>query len=238
MRLNVGYRRSRRSYGSFSVQLDSYAANVARGARYERRWELNTIGKRIDRNFAPDAQTLPQTANADSDLQRNEITVPAAMFAPPHFDAAGDDAANLGSMGATIGHEMMHGFDDEGAQFDAAGRLQNWWSPRDLARKRRAERCVMNQYHRIDVGGEHYDGRLIAGEAIADLGGVRSGYRALQLALAQQRGKRPTVTRPNSATLSPSPNRGVAILILISVHPLNPRFPTNIRCLAIGSMRP
>ncbi len=191
MRLNIGYPQRRRDYRSYTVGLDSYAANVARGARYEHRWELDTIGRKLDRTFAADPDTLPQTVNADSDLQRNEITVPAAMFARPNFDAAGDDAANLGAMGGgIIGHEMMHGFDDEGAQLDAAGKLRDWWSSHDLAQKRRAERCVMDQYRRIDVGGEHYNGRLIAGEAIADLGGVLVGYRALRSSLARHAGKR------------------------------------------------
>jgi putative endopeptidase len=128
----------------------------------------------------------PQTVNAYNDTQRNEIVLPAAQLQRPFYDPAAADAANLGATGAaTVGHEMTHGFDDEGHQFDARGNLRNWWRPRDAAQFDARAHCVVEQFDRIAaIGSIHYQGRLVSGEAIADLGGVIIGYRALETAPA------------------------------------------------------
>jgi putative endopeptidase len=183
MKLKIGYPSVWRSYAGYAVTPNSYFANVARGQAFERRYELAKIGRPVNR-----AEWLmsPQTVNAYNDTQRNEIVVPAAQLQRPFYDPAGDDAANLAATGGgTIGHEMTHGFDDEGHKFDASGNLRNWWTPRDLANFNARAHCVIAQFDRtIATGTIHYQGRLVSGEAIADLGGVIIAYRALETARA------------------------------------------------------
>jgi putative endopeptidase len=182
--LKVGYPTRWRSYADFAVRSDSYVANVERGQAYERRYELAQIGRPVNR---AEWYITPQTVDAYNDTTRNEIVLPAAALQRPFFDPAGDDAANLGSIGAGwIGHELTHGFDDEGHKFDARGNLRNWWTPRDLAQFDARAGCVIKQFDRtVAVGDVHYQGRLVAGEAIADLGGVVIGYQALETGLAK-----------------------------------------------------
>lgn len=179
MALKVGYPTKWRSYADYPVTNTSYFANVKAGAMFERRYELAKIGRPVNHN---EWFMTPQTVNAYNDTQRNEIVLPAAQLQRPFFDPAADDAANLGATGAgTIGHEMTHGFDDEGHKFDAAGNLRNWWTLKDLAQFQARAGCVIKQFDRtVAVGTIHYQGRLVAGEAIADLGGVVIGYRALE----------------------------------------------------------
>jgi predicted metalloendopeptidase len=128
----------------------------------------------------------PQTVNAYNDTQRNEIVLPAAQLQPPFFDVNADDAANLGATGAgTVGHEMTHGFDDEGHKFDLHGNVRNWWTKQDLMAFDARAACVIKQFdNTVAIGTVHYQGKLVAGEAIADLGGTVIGYRALQSSLA------------------------------------------------------
>jgi putative endopeptidase len=181
MKLKVGYPSVWRSYAGYAVTPNSYFANVARGQAFEHRYELAKIGRPVDR---AEWFMSPQTVNAYNDTQRNEIVLPAAQLQRPFYDPAGDDAANLAATGGgTIGHEMTHGFDDEGHKFDAHGNLRNWWTPRDLANFNVRSHCVIAQFDRtIATGSIHYQGRLVSGEAIADLGGVIIGYRALEAA--------------------------------------------------------
>lgn len=183
MGLKVGYPAVWRSYAAYTVRPDSYFANAERGQTFERRYEFAKIGRPVNR---AEWYMTPQTVNAYNDPQRNEIVLPAAQLQRPFYDPAVDDAANLGATGAgTIGHEMTHGFDDEGHQFDARGNLRNWWTPRDAAQFDARARCVIKQFDRTTaIGKIHYQGRLVAGEAIADLGGLVIGYRALETALA------------------------------------------------------
>jgi predicted metalloendopeptidase len=179
MGLKVGYPAHWRDYAAYAVRPDSYFANVERGTIFERRYQLAKIGLPVDRNAW---FMTPQTVDAYNDTQRNEIVLPAAQLQRPFFDPNGDDAANLGATGAgTIGHEMTHGFDDEGHKFDARGNLRNWWTPRDLTNFDARAHCIIDQFDRtVAVGRLHYQGRLVAGEAIADLGGLVIGYRALE----------------------------------------------------------
>ncbi len=189
MGLKVGYPQRWRSFATYAVTPDSYAANIARGATFERNYELARIGRPVDRTAW---SMTPQTVNAYNDTQRNEIVLPAAQLQRPFFDFASDDAANLGATGGgTIGHEMTHGFDDEGHKFDAAGNLRNWWTSRDLMQFNARAHCVIDQFNNtVAVGNVHYQGRLVAGEAIADLGGVIIGDHALRTTLAKHPGQR------------------------------------------------
>jgi putative endopeptidase len=179
MGLKVGYPAKWRDYSAYSVRNDSYFANVARGQTFAHRYELAKIGRAVDR---AEWSMSPQTVNAYNDTQRNEIVLPAAQLQRPFYDPNGEDTANLGATGGgTVGHEMTHGFDDEGHKFDARGNVKNWWTPRDLRAFDARANCVIRQFDRsVAVGSVHYQGRLVAGEAIADLGGVVIGYRALE----------------------------------------------------------
>jgi predicted metalloendopeptidase len=180
MGLKVGYPRRWRDYTAYRVRNDSYAANVLRGQTFERRYQLAKIGRPLDRS---EWFMTPQTVNAYNDTSRNEIVLPAAQLQRPFYDPSGDDAANLGATGGgTVGHEMTHGFDDEGHKFDARGDLRNWWQPQDSRQFDARAQCVIEQFDRtVAVGTVHYQGRLVAGEAIADLGGVIIGLRALRM---------------------------------------------------------
>jgi len=186
MGLKVGYPAAWRSYAGYTVQPGAYFVNVVRGEMFERRYQLAKIGRPVDRS---EWDMTPQTVNAYNDTQRNEIVLPAAQLQRPFYDPAADDAANLGATGAgTVGHEMTHGFDDEGHKFDAHGNLRNWWTPRDLTQFDARARCVIKQFDRtVAIGSIHYQGRLVSGEAIADLGGLVIGYRALETAPAGTR---------------------------------------------------
>ncbi|MDB5092086.1 MAG: hypothetical protein JWO85_187 [Candidatus Eremiobacteraeota bacterium] len=183
MGLKVGYPDVWRSYAGYVVEPGAYFANVERGRTFERNYQLAQIGKPVDRKRWG---MTPQTVNAYNDTQRNEIVLPAAQLQPPFFDPNADDAANLGATGAgTVGHEMTHGFDDEGHKFDLHGNVRNWWTPQDLRAFDARAACVIKQFdNTVAVGAVHYQGKLVAGEAIADLGGTVIGYRALQSALA------------------------------------------------------
>jgi predicted metalloendopeptidase len=180
--LKIGYPSAWRSYAGFDVRTDAYAANALRGAAFEHRYELAKIGRPLNR---AEWFITPQSVDAYNDPNRNEIVMPAAALQRPFFDPGTDDAGNLGSIGAGwIGHEMTHGFDDEGHKFDARGDLRNWWTAEDATQFDRRAQCVIDQFsNTVAVGTTHYQGRLVAGEAIADLGGVVIGYRALEDAL-------------------------------------------------------
>ncbi len=183
MGLKVGYPDRWRSYAGFDVRPGAYLADLARGRAFERAYQLAQIGKPLDRHRWG---MTPQTVNAYNDTQRNEIVLPAAQLQRPFFDPNADDASNLGATGAgTVGHEMTHGFDDEGHKFDLHGNVRNWWTKRDLAQFDARAKCVVKQFDdTVAIGTTHYQGRLVAGEAIADLGGTVLGYRALETSLA------------------------------------------------------
>jgi predicted metalloendopeptidase len=183
MGLKVGYPDRWRNYSGFTVTHGPFAANVARGRVFERAFQLAKIGKPLDRSSW---SMTPQTVNAYNDTTRNEIVLPAAQLQKPFFDESAPDADNLGATGAgTVGHEMTHGFDDEGHKFDLHGNLRNWWTPADLAKFEARAQCVIDRFsHTTAVGNVQYQGRLVSGEAIADLGGVVIGYRALEHSLA------------------------------------------------------
>jgi putative endopeptidase len=183
MGLKVGYPDHWRTYGAYAVRSNDFFGNVERGSRFAYAFDKAQIGKPVDHSLW---QMTPQTVNAYNAISPNEIVLPAAQLQKPFFDADAPDPDNLGATGAsTIGHEMTHGFDDEGHKYDRHGNLANWWTPGDLTRFNVRANCVITQFdNTVAVGDVHYQGKLDAGEAIADLGGVVIGYRALETSLA------------------------------------------------------
>ena len=184
MGFKVGYPDVWRSYANYHVERKSFAANLLRGNAFERAHLLSQIDKPVDRT---EWGMTPQTVNAYNSSSMNEIVLPAAQLQRPFFDEHADDASNLAATGAgTVGHEMTHGFDDQGHKYDLHGNLTNWWTPDDLAHFDERANCVIKQFDdAVAVGDTHYQGKLVAGEAIADLGGVVIGYRALETSLGK-----------------------------------------------------
>jgi putative endopeptidase len=179
--LKIGYPDKWRDYSPYQVDRGPYALNQMRGAQFAFKRDLDKIGKPVDRT---EWQMTPPTVNAYYDPEMNEIVFPAGILQPPFFDPNADDASNYGAIGAIIGHEMTHGFDDEGRQFDAKGNLRNWWTPEDEKNFNERAQCVEKQFDSYSVQGDvHENGKLVLGESIADLGGLNLAYRALQKSL-------------------------------------------------------
>ena len=180
----VGYPDTWRAY-TFAVRRDDFAGNVRAARAFEQARRLATIGKPVDRH---DWGMTPPTVNAYYDGSLNQIALPAGQLQPPFFGATFHPAVNFGSTGGgTIGHEMTHGFDDEGSQFDARGNLREWWSPATTAAFAEATQCVIDQYAGYEaVPGVHLDGALTAGENIADIGGVKLAFQAYHAWRARQ----------------------------------------------------
>jgi putative endopeptidase len=177
MELRVGYPDRWRDYSGLEIDRGPYVLNVLRANEFELKRQLDKIGKPIDRS---EWYMTPQTVNAYYDPSMNSLNVPAGILQPPYFDVSWPDAVNFGATGATVGHEMTHGFDDEGAKFDGHGNLRDWWAPADLQKFREATRCIADQYSKFTVsGGLHVQGGLVTGEAAADLGGLMLAWRAL-----------------------------------------------------------
>lgn len=177
----IGYPDKWRDYSSLKVDRKSYLNNRFNANAFGKRRDLNKIGKPVDR---AEWGMSPPTVNAYYNPQINEIVFPAGILQPPFFDAEADDAFNYGGMGSVIGHEMTHGFDDEGSQFDSTGNLANWWT--DVDKKAFTERaqCVIDQFSSFEVEkGLNENGKLVAGESIADLGGLVVAYAAFQKAM-------------------------------------------------------
>lgn len=181
--VKIGYPEKWRDYSGLKIDRSSYAANVMRAAEFETRRELNKIGKPIDRG---EWGMTPPTVNAYYNPNLNEIVFPAGILQPPFFNARADDPINYGGIGAVIAHEISHGFDDQGRQFDAQGNLRDWWTPESAARyKERADRIVQQYEEYEPLPGQKINGKLTLGENIADDGGVKLAYAALQKALAK-----------------------------------------------------
>jgi len=182
--LKIGYPDQWRDYSAFQVDRGPYVENLQRGSGFEFRRELAQIGKPVDRT---QWEMSPPTVNAYYDTNMNEIVFPAGILQPPFFDAKADDALNYGGIGAVIGHEMTHGFDDEGSQYDAQGNLRDWWTPEDRKNFEERAACVQRQFDGFVVApGIHENGKLVLGESIADLGGVTIAHMAFQRALAER----------------------------------------------------
>ena len=179
----IGYPDKWRDYSKLEIGRDSYLANVRRGNAFETRRNLDKIGQPIDRT---EWHMAPQEINAYYSPVSNEIVFPAAIMQPPYFDGEMDDAVNYGGMGAVIGHEFMHGFDDKGSKFDAQGNMQNWWTDEDRARFEERTRKLVEQYNEfVAVDDLNVNGELTLGENIGDLAGLTMAYYALQRALEE-----------------------------------------------------
>lgn len=180
----IGYPDQWRDYSGLSFSRTDYFANVRAASRFELRRTLSKIGKPLDRG---EWFMSPQTVNAYYSPALNEIVFPAGILQPPFFDFSADDAVNYGAMGAVIGHEMMHGFDDSGSQYDAEGNLANWWTSEDRSQfEERAEKLVQQFDGFVAIGDLHVNGKLTLGENIGDLGGLIVAFAGLQRALEKR----------------------------------------------------
>jgi predicted metalloendopeptidase len=178
----IGYPNVWRDYSTLAVNRDDLWGNVRRADEFEYRRGIAKLGRPIDRN---EWQMTPQTVNAYYDPVMNEIVFPAAILQPPFFDARADDAVNYGGIVAVIGHEVSHGFDDKGSQYDADGNLRDWFTAEDHAKFAAKTRALVAQYDAYEpVAGYHVNGELTLGENIADNSGLALAYKAYQLALA------------------------------------------------------
>jgi putative endopeptidase len=180
--LKIGYTDKWRDYAALQVDRRSYAENQLRGAEFDFARRLNKIGKPVDRT---EWGMTPPTVNAYNSSSMNEIVFPAGIMQPPFYDPKADDAVNYGGMGAVIGHEITHGFDDHGSKFDSKGNLKDWWSANDLKNFKERAACVSDQFDGYVVDGDlHQNGKLVLGESIADLGGLTIAYAAYEKSLA------------------------------------------------------
>jgi putative endopeptidase len=162
----------------------SHAQNVLHSHAYELKRELSKIGKPVDRK---DWLMSPPTVNAYYHPSKNHMVFPAGILQPPFYSVASSEPVNLGAMGMVVGHELTHGFDDEGSKFDKDGNLANWWGPTVRERFDAKTECVQKQYSSFEaLPGLHLNGKLTLGENIADLGGIKLAFAAHR-ALADQR---------------------------------------------------
>ena len=179
----IGYPDKWKDYSSVKVSRDSYWNNRVAAIRWNRMDDWAQIGKPTDRGRWG---MTPPTSDAYYNPLLNEIVFPAGILQPPGFDMNAVDAVNYGSIGVVIGHEISHGFDDEGAQFDAQGRLKNWWTPEDQKRFQEKTACVARQFDGYFIEPNiHHNGKLVLGESIGDLGGVKIAYLAFKKAQRQ-----------------------------------------------------
>jgi putative endopeptidase len=174
----VGYPDKWKDYSSVEVTRESYWNDVLEAQRFAVRDDAQLIGKPVDRLRW--GMTTP-TSNAYYNPKLNEIVFPAGILLPPMFDVNATDAVNYGGIGPVIGHEISHGFDDQGAKFDSTGELKNWWTPADYKEFESRAQCVVDQFSAYTVdGGLHENGKLVLGESIGDLGGVKLAYLAFE----------------------------------------------------------
>lgn len=183
MNRKIGYPDKWKSYRGLVIRPDDFFGNALRSTEYEHKREMKKLRGPIDRH---EWFMFPQTVNAYNAPNLNEIVFPAAILQPPFFDPDGDAALNYGCIGAVIGHEITHGFDDEGAKYDENGNLRDWWTAEDKKRFEAKGRLVVRQYDAYEVAdGVKVNGKLTLGENIADFGGLVIGYEAYQRHLAK-----------------------------------------------------
>jgi len=184
--VKIGYPDKWRDYSKLTIDRGSYLANVRRSDEFEENRDLAKIGKPVDRS---EWGMTPPTVNAYYNATFNEIVFPAGILQPPFYDPKADDAVNYGGMGAVIGHEISHGFDDRGSQFDGQGNLRNWWTADDRKNFDERGQCIVDQFNSYEVEpGLHQNGKLVLGESIGDLGGLSIAYAAYEKSIE---GKRP-----------------------------------------------
>jgi endothelin-converting enzyme/putative endopeptidase len=176
IRNKIGYPEKWRDYSSVKILRNDFLGDVQRTTEFERHRNFNKIGQPVDHG---EWGMTPPTVNAYYNGQMNDINFPAGVLQPPLFDAKMDDAPNYGNTGGTIGHELTHGFDDQGAKFDAKGNLRDWWTKEDKQKFEERTKCVADQYAQyVVVDDLHINSRLTLGEDVADLGGEILGYIA------------------------------------------------------------
>ncbi len=181
----IGHPKRYRSYARVRVDPHDHLGNVRRAGAFDVARNVARIGKTVDRE---EWQMTPPTVNAHFVPTQNQIKFPAGILQPPFFDPAADDAVNYGGIGVVIGHEITHGFDDQGREFDAEGNLRDWWGPKDAREFTRRAARIVAQYDRFEpLPGMHVNGRLTMGENIADLGGVSVAFEALTRRLGDGR---------------------------------------------------
>ena len=177
----IGYPDKWRDYSALGVERDDYARNSLAANHFEWHRDLAKIGKAVDRS---DWGMSPPTVNAEYRSAKNDIVFPAGIFQPPFFYAEGDDAINYGAIGAVIGHEITHGFDNSGRRFDAKGNQVDWWTPEDSKNFDERAECIIEQFDGYYVEPDlHHNGKLVQGESIADLGGLTIAYKAFRRSL-------------------------------------------------------
>jgi predicted metalloendopeptidase len=217
----IGYPDKWRDYSALKIDRESYVQNVFRAAQFENSRDLAKIGKPVDRS---EWGMTPPTVNAYYNPQLNEIVFPAGILQPPFYDPKRDDAYNYGAIGSVIGHEITHGFDDQGAQFDPKGNLKDWWTPEDMKNFQARGECIVQQFNGYEVEKDlHENGKLVEGESIADLGGLTLAYAAFQKSMV---GK-PRQNDPNGFTPEQRFFIGYAENWAINIRPELARLQTN-----------
>jgi predicted metalloendopeptidase len=192
--VKIGYPDKWRDYSKLRIDRGAYVVNVQHASEFAFDFAMSKIGKPVDRSLWG---MTPPTVNAYYDPAMNEIVFPAGILQPPFFDPVADDAVNYGGIGAVIGHEITHGFDDQGRQYDAQGNLADWWTPESAKRFTERSTGIVKQFSAyVPIDDLHINGELTQGENIADLGGVKLAYAALQTALKQ----RPTADKIDGFT--------------------------------------
>jgi len=193
-RPKIGYPERWKSYQGLAIRADDLVGNVRRSYAYEHDRELRKIGRPVDRD---EWFMTPQTVNAYYNPGMNEIVFPAAILQPPFFDPEAEDAVNYGGIGAVIGHEIGHGFDDQGSKYDGAGRLEDWWTESDRDEFERRTGTLVSQYATfspVQLGGSHHvNGDLTIGENIGDLGGLSIALKAYRIALQRPLAEAPVI---------------------------------------------
>jgi predicted metalloendopeptidase len=181
----IGYPNKWRDYTALEVKRDDLVGNVMRWHDFEHMRQTNKLGQPIDRE---EWQMTPQEVNAYYNPELNEIVFPAGILQPPYFDMSADDAVNYGSIGAVIGHEISHGFDDQGSQYDGDGNLRNWWTPQDGKKYKQRTNILVKQYGSFEaLPGYKVNGELTLGENIGDNSGMAIAYKAYKLSLKGQK---------------------------------------------------
>jgi len=181
MNVKVGYPDKWRDYSGLKITEDSYVMNILNSGNFEFVYEMNKVGKPVDRT---EWLMTPQTVNAYYEPSKNEIVFPAGILQPPFFNMNADDAVNYGGIGLVIGHEMTHGFDNMGRQFDKDGNLRDWWTAADVKSFNEHTQILVEEFNKFEVLDSLFiNGKLTLGENIADLGGATVAYNAYQLSL-------------------------------------------------------
>ncbi|MFO0910114.1 MAG: M13-type metalloendopeptidase [Isosphaeraceae bacterium] len=179
----IGYPETWRDYSSLTIQRDDLVGNIRRASAFENDRQIAKLGKPVDRT---EWLMTPQTVNAYYNPGMNEIVFPAAILHPPFFDMKADDAVNYGGIGAVIGHEIGHGFDDQGSKFDGDGNMKDWWTASDRKEFEKRAKMLIEQYNAISpaqLPDQHINGALTIGENIGDLGGLTIAYKAYKRSL-------------------------------------------------------